>query len=86
MQGGSSGGPHVANIGALVDTSSSQGQWPYRNIVFGVTSWGYNDQTLKIQGASPLTGPSNSNNFTGMYNLACTRAKALHGAASCSLL
>lgn len=86
MQGGSSGGPHVANIGTLVDSSSSQGQWPYRNIVFGVTSWGYVDQTLKIQGASSLTGPSNSNNFTGMYNLACTRAKALHGAASCSLL
>lgn len=86
MQGGSSGGPHVANIGALVDSSSSLGQWPYRNIVFGVTSWGYVDERLKIQGASSLSGPGNANNFTAMYNLACTRARALHGAASCSLL
>lgn len=86
MQGGSSGGPHIANIGSLSDSSSNKGLWPSRNIVFSVTSWGYTSDIYKIQGSSTLTGPNNTNNFIAMYNLACTRARALHGSTSCTLL
>jgi len=86
MEGGSSGGPHIANHGEISD-SSTMGQWTSRNIVFAVTSWGYIDTTVKIQGASPLTGTGeDDNNFIGMYNLACTEAQALHGPGSCSTL
>ena len=85
MEGGSSGGPHIANIGVISD-SSNAGQWAFRNVVLAVTSWGYTDPTLKIQGASPLSGPNNSNNFRQMFNSACNIARSLHGAGSCSLL
>jgi len=84
MQGGSSGGPHVANIGDVSDSTADQGQWPYRNFVFGVTSWGYTSDVYKIQGASSLSGPNEINNFPAMYNIACSVAQSLHGAASCS--
>lgn len=87
MQGGSSGGGHFANLGDLARyTSGSLGQWPYRNVIFATTSWGYVDSSIKIQGASSLSGPGNQNDFKGMYNTACTKARALHGAVSCSLL
>lgn len=86
MEGGSSGGGHIANHGALSGTAGSTGQWPFRNVVFAVTSWGYTDRTLKIQGASSLTGPNNSNNFRTMFNSACNRARQLHGNATCSLI
>lgn len=86
MTGGSSGGPHIANIGAIADSSPNAGGYPYRNIVFAVTSWGYVDPTIKIQGASATSGPNNANDFRTLYNLACTEARTLHGASSCSLL
>jgi V8-like Glu-specific endopeptidase len=86
MQGGSSGGPHVSNIGTVVDSASNKGQFASRNSVFAVTSWGYVDQTMKIQGSSPLSGPGNINNFKSLFNQACTNARAAHGAASCALL
>ena len=86
MQGGSSGGPHVANIGEISDSSSNKGQWANRNVVFAVTSWGYIDESLKIQGASTLSGPNNSNNFKQLYNSACNVSRSLHGSGSCSLL
>ncbi len=87
MQGGSSGGGHFANLGDLASyTSGSLGYWPYRNVIFATTSWGYTDASIKIQGASTLSGPNNSNNFKGLYNGACTQARALHGVASCSPL
>jgi V8-like Glu-specific endopeptidase len=86
MEGGSSGGGHIANHGALQGSAGSAGQWAFRNIVFAVTSWGYLDRTLKIQGASSLSGPSNSNNFRAMFNAACNRARQLHGNATCSLI
>jgi V8-like Glu-specific endopeptidase len=91
-QGGSSGGPHIANLDTLDappanwDGTPPQGQYPNRNIIFAVTSWGYIDTTIKIQGASSLSGPSNSNNFQSMFNDACTFAKGLHGASTCSTL
>ena len=86
MEGGSSGGPHIANHGALQSTAGSTGLWAFRNVVFAATSWGYTDRRIKIGGASTLSGPNNSNNFVSMYNTACNRARALHGAGSCSLL
>lgn len=86
MQGGSSGGPHIANLGSLSDSTANKGLYAGRNIVFSVTSWGYVSDTYKIQGSSSLSGPGNSNNFTGMWNLACKRARALHGTGSCNLL
>jgi V8-like Glu-specific endopeptidase len=85
MQGGSSGGPHVSNIGSLLDTAADKGRFVPRNWVFAVTSWGFNDESRKIQGASPLSGPGNINNFKNLYNSACRWARALHGAGSCAL-
>lgn len=75
MRGGSSGGPHVSNIGEISDSSTSPGQYPDRNVIFAVTSWGYNNQTLKVQGASPLSGMDNDTNFRRMYNQTCVWAR-----------
>jgi hypothetical protein len=86
MQGGSSGGPHIANIGEMSDSSGDPGQWPFRNIAFAPTSWGYTSEEFKIQGGSALTGPDNAFDFAGdLFNPACTQARALHGTGSCSL-
>jgi V8-like Glu-specific endopeptidase len=84
MQGGSSGGPHVANLGYLYDTTTNKGLWSGRNYVFAVTSWGYISDIYKIQGASSTSGPNNSNNITGLWNVVCNSARAQHGAASCA--
>lgn len=84
MRGGSSGGPHISNIGTISDSSSDPGQLTARNIVYAVTSWGYNGEAYKLQGSSPLSGPSNSNNFTGLYNAACTYARSYYGRYICS--
>lgn len=86
MEGGSSGGPHVSNIGRISDSSSNKGYYTSRNIIFDVTSWGYTSHNPKIQGASPLSGRNNANNFKGMYNTACTYARRVHGTSSCGLL
>ena len=83
MQGGSSGGPQVANLGSL---ASDSGRAPERNVVFAVTSWGYTDRSLMIQGASPLSGPDNGNGFRRMFNEACAAARRLHGRRSCEPL
>ena len=86
MGGGSSGGAHLTNLGSLFVTSGTAGQWKTRNVLFAVTSWGYTDETLKIGGASSLSGPSNSNNFKAMYNGACAYSRSVHGTASCTLI
>lgn len=86
MSGGSSGGAHIANLGSLNQTAESAGQFPARNILFAVMSWGYTDDTLKIGGASSLSGPGNGNNFKTMFNTACTRSRGLHGTSSCTLI
>jgi len=39
-----------------------------------------------IQGASTLSGPSNSNGFEDLFNEACAKARQLHGSASCTPL
>jgi hypothetical protein len=51
--------------------------------VFAVTSWGFADDRYRIQGASSLSGPGNSNDFKAMFNAACDIARNLHGPASC---
>jgi V8-like Glu-specific endopeptidase len=83
MQGGSSGGPHVANLGFLSDSTANKGQWPYRDILFAATSWGYVSDVYKIQGASTTSGPGNSNNFPAMWTNACNVARGLHGNGTC---
>ena len=86
MQGGSSGGPHISNIGDLSDTSSDLGQYTLRNMVMGVTSWGFNGTQFKIQGASPLSGVANANNFLSLYNAICRASRRTYGNWSCTLL
>lgn len=56
MQGGSSGGPWVANLGYQPSSSTGYGAYPNANIVVGVTSWGYVDGKIQQQGASSFTG------------------------------
>jgi V8-like Glu-specific endopeptidase len=86
MEGGSSGGPSVSNPGSISDSAANQGAYPFRNIIFAVTSWGYPNASLKVQGYSSLSGPSNVNNFKGMYNTMCNIARQQHGTGSCGLL
>ncbi len=54
--GGSSGGPEVINLGSPSTLSGgvSYGSASTFNVVMGVTSWGYTDQAVKVQGASPF--------------------------------
>lgn len=86
FRNGSSGGPQVANLGSIDRTGGSAGKFATRNTVFGVTSWGYSDSSIMIQGASSLSGPDNKNNFKSMFNDACKQARKLHGSNSCSNL
>jgi V8-like Glu-specific endopeptidase len=68
MCGGSSGGPWLNNFGirpALTGTGNGTAFNP--NIVVGVTSWGYINNAIKQQGASPFT----SNNIVSLINSAC---------------
>ncbi len=54
--GGSSGGPWLVNLGKKpVLSGISFGTDALENVVVGVASWGYTDQALKEQGASPFT-------------------------------
>lgn len=87
MLGGSSGGPQITNLGSISDSSGNAGQYAARNQVFAVTSWGYtSNPAIKLQGASPLSGPNNSNNFKSLYNTMCKLSRQLHGTGSCALL
>lgn len=68
MTGGSSGGPWLNNLGiAPVLSGTGFGSYATRNIVVGVTSWGYTNTAVKQQGASPFT----SGNITVIVNAAC---------------
>jgi hypothetical protein len=51
MTGGSSGGPWLVNLG-ISAAGASYGSQATRNSVVGVTSWGYTDSSIKLQGAS----------------------------------
>jgi hypothetical protein len=65
QEGGSSGGPWVINLGQ--PPSGLQGSDLARDIVVGVTSWGFIDTTVMEQGASPFT----SGNIVPLYNFFC---------------
>ncbi len=68
MNGGSSGGPWIANFGytpAL--TGVTAGSYPNANIIVGVTSWGYTNSVVKQQGASPFL----STNIITLINAVC---------------
>jgi hypothetical protein len=67
--GGSSGGPELVNLGVIADLgeSISVGDDSGSNIVVGVTSWGYTDQAVKQQGASPFL----STNVKALVDMAC---------------
>ena len=68
MCGGSSGGPWLENFGIRPTlTGTGNGTAPNPNIVVGVTSWGYINNAVKQQGASPFT----SNNIVSLVNSAC---------------
>lgn len=85
FRNGSSGGPQIANLGSL-STSGNKGEFSDRNVVFAVTSWGYSDNAIMIQGASSLSGPNNDNDFKSLFNAACKQARKEHGSNSCSNL
>lgn len=86
MRGGSSGGPHVQNIGWINDSSSFLGYNRDRNVIVAVTSWGYVSDAYKLQGASALSGYNNNIDTRGMFNIVCQQSRALHGNFSCSLM
>jgi len=68
MCGGSSGGPWLENFGIRPTlTGTGNGTAPLSNVVVGVTSWGYTNNAVKQQGASPFT----SNNIVSLINSAC---------------
>ena len=70
---GSSGGPWVVNLGQPpVLTNINFGSAADHNIIVGVTSWGYNDASVKEQGASPFT----TGNITVIVNAQCSTAPA----------
>ena len=52
--GGSSGGPEITNFGREpnISTSAYKGLSKDRNVLVGVTSWGFVDSTQQVQGAS----------------------------------
>ena len=71
MTGGSSGGPWLVNLGLPPSLSGvSFGSYPFRNLVVGVTSWGFNDLNVKQQGAAPFT----SGNIVVLANVVCAAA------------
>ena len=68
MTGGSSGGPWLVNLGMQPTLNgTSLGSAPNRNIVVGVTSWGYTNIAVKQQGASSFT----STNIGALVTSAC---------------
>jgi V8-like Glu-specific endopeptidase len=69
MNGGSSGGPLIVNFGiAPTLTGETNGSAPSREVVVGVTSWGYTSTAPKEQGAAPFT----SSNIVPLVSAACT--------------
>ncbi|TCT20696.1 trypsin-like serine peptidase [Thiobaca trueperi] len=67
--GGSSGGPELVNLGisAVLSDGVTLGSEAGFNRVIGTTSWGYTNQAVKLQGASPFL----STNIVPLMNLAC---------------
>jgi len=73
MDGGSSGGPWINNIGYPGTlTGETNGYFSSNNTVVGVTSWGYISTSYKTQGAAPFL----SSNIVPLVNSACAYAPA----------
>lgn len=72
--GGSSGGPELVNLGIspVLSSGISHGSEAGYNTVVGVTSWGYINQAVKQQGASPFL----STNIVPLVKTACTATPA----------
>jgi len=71
--GGSSGGPWFVNFGLDYASTSSTPIEPNMAVV-AVTSWGYFDNTIKIQGASRFTTNdiyTNESNIESLHAYAC---------------
>jgi len=71
MQGGSSGGPWVADWGIAAKGAGLRPQ-PTHNVVVGVTSWGWTDTRVKQQGAAPFL----STNIVPLVDAACAAVPA----------
>ncbi len=73
---GSSGGPWLVNFGTPI--TSRQTTEPEDNLdnrVVATTSWGFNDDTIKLQGASRFGNNTNfptTSNIDALRNAACT--------------
>ena len=88
MTGGSSGGPWLVNFGTapVVTGSASLGNASVRNVVVGVTSWGYTSVGINVQGASwfgqnaewpnASYGTYGAGNIGGMMQATCTASAA----------
>lgn len=88
MTGGSSGGPWLVNFGTapVVTGSASLGNAAVRNVVVGVTSWGYTSVGINVQGASwfgqnaewpnASYGTYGAGNIGGMMQATCTASAA----------
>jgi V8-like Glu-specific endopeptidase len=68
MNAGSSGGPWLENFGLTSTlTGETNGSFPQRRVIVGVTGWGYVNLAVKEQGASPFT----FGNIQVLINAAC---------------
>lgn len=84
LTGGSSGGPWLVNFGTVptIDSGASLGNYIESNVVVGVTSYGYTDVGINVQGASffgqnhefPLSsyGSYGAGNIGALLNQMCT--------------
>jgi hypothetical protein len=68
MTGGSSGGPWVENFGNPASDAPTGG-FNVRNTVVAVTSYGYNDPNVRVQGASQFNA-----DFTSIQTTMCNFA------------
>lgn len=65
MSTGAGGGPWIQNFGPA-SAGESGGTNPARNMLIGITSYGFNNTTSLGNGSSIL-----NSNFTGLFNFAC---------------
>lgn len=85
MGGGSSGGPWIVNYGVNA-AGGDYGQNAARDVIIGVTSWGFTDATMKVSAASVFGqnaefpaaayGARGAGNIAFLVNWACDRADA----------
>lgn len=69
---GNSGAPWIQNFG-IASAGQTGGKNPAMNKIVGVTSWGYDDPTALVEGASNF-----DSNFTSLYTSMCN-----HKAGNC---